>query len=662
MRSTRGALALLFLASCTGGGKPSDEEQLLITWADADGDTIIDLHEGFADPDAEEPVPSTDTDGDGTADYLDEDSDDDGIPDIDEAGDDDPLTIAWDTDGDGEKDFRDLDADDNCIADADEPRADMDGDGVEAFADLDDDGDGIGDAYEIGGDCAVPDFDGDGTPDYTDTDSDADGIPDLYEGGTSAFEDEPRDADGDGTPDYLDDDSDGDGLLDADEGAGDPPRDTDGDGTYDFADLDSDGDGISDAAEVASGTLPYDADTDGDGYTDGAELAAGTDPTDAGSVIEGLYVTVPERQRLEQGFEFTLSVERGDIAFLLDTTCSMTSTLNGVSGEFSSIVSALASSLPDAQYGVANFDDYAYGDYGVPGTDKPFELVRQVTSSSSAVQSALSALRVHNGYDLPESSMEALYQGLTGAGYDQDCDGTMDSRTDVKPFIASSSDPFAGRGGEFYDASGDGAIGGFGFRDYALPIIVYATDAQMRDPDASNNSYNGTPGGCPLDAGRSDVVSAANAMGATLIGISVGGSAAVSQMTTLATQTNSLGDTDGDGRADDALVFTWSGSSATLRNTIISAIEDAVSAVQFTSVSLQVDGDEHGFVAEIEPASYPLSSSASGQVVDFTLTFRGAVAALAEDQVFLVTLNVVGDGTVLLDTLDVYVVVPGSGA
>jgi hypothetical protein len=52
----------------------------------------------------------------------------------------------------------------------------------------------------------------------------------------------------------------------------------------------------------------------------------------------------------------------------------------------------------------------------------------------------------------------------------------------------------------------------------------------------------------------------------------------------------------------------------------------------------------------------------SGELVDFTLEFLGTVTATAEDQLFLLTLNIVGDGTILLDTLDIIVVVPGTSA
>ena len=416
---------------------------------------------------------------------------------------------------------------------------------------------------------------------------------------------------------------------------------------------------IKDADETALGTDPLESDSDGDGYTDGAEETAGTDPTDASSVIDGLYVTVPERTSVEETFEFSLNVQMGDIAFLLDTTCSMTATLNGVSGEFARIVTEVSAVLPDAEYGVATFDDYYYSSYGYSG-DKPFYLIQQVTSDTSAVQTSLNRLSLHNGGDGPEGSMEGLYQTLVGGGYDQNCNGRYDSSTDILPFTASSGDPFGGTAGQNGSGSGDGTVGGMGFRDYALPIVVYATDNYMRDPDASNSYYNRTPGGCPDDGSSRGVANAANDMGALLIGIAVSSTLPVAQMTSLAQDTNSLADTDGDGRADDELVFSWSGSSSTLRTTIVNAIEDAVSSVQFSSVSLVVDGDENGFVSSISPESYEMSGSPDGETVEFTLNFRGAVAALTEDQIFRVTLNVLGDGTVLLDTLDIYVVVPGS--
>ncbi|MCK6505147.1 hypothetical protein L6R53_17410 [Myxococcota bacterium] len=660
-------LVPLLLAACNGGkGGDGDGDTVAVTYADADQDSIIDMHEGYttiAGEEGEDPVvEERDSDGDGTPDYLDLDSDDDGIQDINEAGDTDPLTLPFDSDEDGTADFLDLDSDDNCIPDAQEGANDQDGDGIAAYNDLDDDGDGLLDSIEIGDSCTLTDSDGDGRPDYHDTDSDDDGVADLYEAGTSAWETEPRDTDGDGIPDYLDLDSDGDGYSDTDEsGGGGPdvePRDTDGDGDYDFHDSDSDGDGLTDAEERDRyGTLPYSSDTDGDGFSDGAEVGAGTNPGDPGSIIEGVYVTVPERTTVEESFDFTLSVRMGDVAFLLDTTGSMGGTLTAMTNEFSTMVTEISSALPDAEYAVGSFDDYNDAAYG-SGSDKPFFMDQQVTSSTTSVQSALSRLVASGGGDGPESTIEAVYQALSGVGYDQNCNRSYDGSDDVRPFLASTSDPFGGAGGQNYVSSGagGGSMGGMGFRDYALPIVIYVTDNQLRDDDVP--SY-GTPGGCPGDAGSSDVVRAAADIGAYLIGIGTN-STPISQMNSLAEATGSYADTNGDGRADERLVFTWSGSSSSLRSTIVSAIEDLVTSVQFERVSLEVANDPYGFVTGISPEYYELASSADGQTVEFQLDFRGSVAQAEEDEIYTLTLNVIGDDTVLLDTLDIFVVVPGS--
>lgn len=659
--------SLLLALACTGPGSGRDNEGQEVTLVDSDGDTIIDIHEGIwvaaETEDGEAERTEADTDGDGEPDQLDLDSDNDGISDADEAGDTDLLTLPFDSDGDGIEDFRDLDSDENCIPDAEEGGTDLDGDGILAVADLDDDGDGILDSIEIGADCARVDSDGDGTPDFQDIDSDGDGIGDIYEAGTSAWNSEPADSDGDGTPDYLDLDSDGDGFSDNVEGRTkgpeDEPADTDGDGIYDFADIDSDGDGLTDADERdVYGTSPFANDTDGDGFSDGAEVSAGSDPKDASSQIEGIYVTVDERDSHEERFDFTLNVQMGDVAFLIDTTGSMSGTINGMTSEFSSIVSQLSGTLPDAQYGVATFDDYNFGGYG-SGQDKPFELRQQITSDISRVQSSLSSIPLHYGNDGPESGMEGLYQSLTGVGYDQNCNGSYDSADDVKPFTSSGSDPFGGGGGQFYNSSsaGGGSEGGYGFRPYALPIVVYATDNYMRDPSAGY----GAPGGCPGDATAGDVVTATNNLGGYLIGIAANSTIPQAQMNDLASRTGSTADTDGDGAADDLLVFRWTGSSSALRSTIVNAITDLVESVQFSTVELQVD-DPYGFVTGVSPSSYSLSGAPNGQIIQFTLDFLGAIPAGEEDEIYKLTLNVLGDGTVLLDTLDIYVVVPGRPA
>lgn len=79
---------------------------------DDDDDTISNFHESKS--------AMLDTDKDGTPDYLDKDSDGDGISDKDEAGDDNVVTPPIDTDGDTKPDFQDTDSDNDGLSDKDE--------------------------------------------------------------------------------------------------------------------------------------------------------------------------------------------------------------------------------------------------------------------------------------------------------------------------------------------------------------------------------------------------------------------------------------------------------------------------------------------------------------------------------------------------------------
>lgn len=242
-----------------------------------------------------------DADGDGIADPFDLDSDNDGIPDIDE--------VTGDTDGDGIPNFQDLDSDNDGIPDLVEAGfPDKNGDGIiDSFGQPDWDVDGDGLANEADADDLNPsllasdnfdplsptnDNDADGIPNFLDLDSDNDGIPDLIEAGGV-------DTDGDGVIDYpipgnpaSMSDADGDGFFDAYDpdidnifgidqagnvlikynndifsgGQNSFNPDQDGDGIPDYLDLDSDNDGIVDLIEAGG------VDVDGNGRIEPGEF------------------------------------------------------------------------------------------------------------------------------------------------------------------------------------------------------------------------------------------------------------------------------------------------------------------------------------------------------------------------------------------------------
>jgi hypothetical protein len=182
---------------------------------DSDGDGIADFLDtdgnGDGEPDATQLT--TDLDGDGVMDAVDLDIDGDGIANPIEAG---PAGAPIDTDADGTPDVRDLDSDGDSISDRDEGDRDPDRDATPSFRDLDSDDDGVPDAIEAGdADLATPPracgaevnpvsgaVEGDGLPDYSDADSDNDGAGDgeEVEHGTDVCH---TDTDGDGFPDLV---------------------------------------------------------------------------------------------------------------------------------------------------------------------------------------------------------------------------------------------------------------------------------------------------------------------------------------------------------------------------------------------------------------------------------------------------------------------------
>ncbi|WP_132644050.1 T9SS type A sorting domain-containing protein [Roseivirga ehrenbergii] len=271
---------------------------------DTDGDGIDDA---FDDDNGGTSTDPEDTESDGTPDYIDTDSDNDGFLDILE---------AWDTDGNGIANTvptgidSDLDGLDNAFDNVFGPNSttniynnedaldfpnvttsgmtaerdwrednevDSDGDGYINSEDIDDDNDGILDVDE-----GIEDFDNDGISNNLDLDSDNDGIPDIIEAGGVDTDDDGR----------VDDDTDGDndGWADTFDNVGVGQTgtplvnpDTDSDGNKNFLDIDSDGDGIVDLIEsqetTVGPTVPSGTDTDLDGLDDAFDTDHGGSPT-----------------------------------------------------------------------------------------------------------------------------------------------------------------------------------------------------------------------------------------------------------------------------------------------------------------------------------------------------------------------------------------------
>ena len=669
---------------------------------DRDMDLISAMDEGDGDPD-----------GDGVPNHLDDDSDGDGFSDLEEAGDRSCTTPPVDNDRDGIPDFLDLDANGDGLPDA-EQTGDTDGDGIPDYRDYDVDGDGIDNVIEWGDGDSPRDTDGDGTPDVRDLDSDGDTIMDVHE---SAI-----DSDLDGTPNYLDLDSDEDTVPDAEEAGdaelGTPPMAcaneidpvtgmVESDGLADFVDVDSDNDGLGDADEAILGTDPCELDSDDDGTDDLAEGAyerfncpdgvSGTGcgcATDSACGIprEHFYVVLPYNGApVERDLEFGTSIRVADVFFITDTTGSMGGTLDRVKATVSTpgtgLIDRITDTIPDAWVGGGQHDDFPFASYG-GGVDEPFILAIRMTPPERAadVQTAFNAMGLHGGGDGPESQTEAIYQVLTGHG------GTW-----------SSGSTYTMR-----RYSGDCLDTGWGapcFRDAALPIIVLFTDICAHEgPPGEDSSCMPYTGITPAPADFTTMVGEMNRRGAKFVGInarSFGASCAdtvgpdgYSPCYYLRRTAEETGSVDLDG---NALVYdlpAGGASDTVFIDTVVGAIETVA-----TRVPLDIDtgvrddpSDEPGvdatrFVKRRQPACRAMPPAATcwtappglehddavafvdlstffgvipGTMVTFRITFQNDFyPGDTRARVFVAFIDV-RTGTAILDTRQVFVVVPAN--
>jgi hypothetical protein len=511
------------------------------------------------------------------------------------------------------------------------------------------------DAYEIGGVPQAPaDSDGDGAPDFRDDDSDDDGIADAIEGSSDLDDDE--------IPNYLDDDSDGDCVPDALEGDGDP----DGDGAPSFTDVDADGDGLGDEREDADcdglvdqgETSPVDGDTDGDGVSDLVEVAAGTDPTDPGDNPQqnGDFVFVvpyegdpdPDQDDLD----FSTSLKKVDLYVLMDLSGSMNDEATAVRNNMSTVVRQLTC----PPLGSGDPDDCIRELWSGVGTftyaeRNPYVNRLRIQPDPDATGPAIPAVDNASCSACAEPHRLAAWATVTGLGFaSSGC---------------SSADSFPAAGSCASSPAGPGAIGYPCFRPGALPVLLLATDepSQYTCPSATT------------------VINRANSIGAKIIGI-LGSSVAATTRDQLETLAEGTGAVTSGGTA---LVFDGAGAGAS------GAIENAIRTLA-NNVPLDVSAqpvDQGGdavdavsaFVDHLETLQLGTSACAGGLTDSdsdgdgFDDLYRDVlpgtpvcwklvaqpnttVPATADPQLFRARVDVYGGGVTLLDSRDVWFVVP----
>ncbi len=247
-----------------------------------------------------------------------------------------------------------------------------------------------------------------------------------------------------------------------------------------------------------------------------------------------------------------------DVFLLFDDTGSFTSNSPIVRAAFPSIISQLQSRLTgiDLGFGVGRLEEYG-GFASEYANGRPFILnqpivAADVTGFEASIQAALDRVAPGYGGDTPETVIEALYQMVTGAGFDGNNDGdTLDSgaaglaSTQINPGSSGDVPAFSSFTADATNGvlAPSGTIGGAGFRSGALPIIITATDTGFAyqpkgDPtvdiigidsttlpvSAFTDSSRGTT---PFSsgAGIQETVTGLNALGALVIGLGTADSA-----------------------------------------------------------------------------------------------------------------------------------------
>ncbi len=283
---------------------------------------------------------------------------------------------------------------------------------------------------------------------------------------------------------------------------------------------------------------------------------AGTSNAPVGNVTPRLIqASLADGEKLSQTVSLTLPNTGGvtnmvDVFLLFDDTGSFTANSPIVRAAFPTIISRLQAALPgiDLGFGVGRFEEY--GNFAVEfSSGRPFILNQPIVASSTtgfqtAIQAALDRMAPGYGGDAPETDIEALYQMVTGLGFDGNNNGSV---LDSGPAGLASTQIAPGASGDVPSFSSfradptnnvlpsDGSIGGAGFRPGALPIILTATDTGFAYQPKNETSIVGAGGlTLPLSAltsasrastpfgagaGIQETITGLNALGALVVGL-----------------------------------------------------------------------------------------------------------------------------------------------
>ncbi|HND53200.1 MAG TPA: Ig-like domain-containing protein, partial [Pirellulaceae bacterium] len=441
---------------------------------------------------------------------------------------------------------------------------------------------------------------------------------------------------------------------------GEPTTTTAADGSYAFTDL---APGAYVVREIAAAgyehTYPL--------TTGGTLWPSGVSHPAVGTVSPGeITASLASGQSLRQTVSITLPgtgalTNLVDVFLLFDDTGSFTYNSPIVRSAFPDIIAQLQTSLPgiDLGFGVGRFEEY--GNFAWEyDSGRPFILNQPIVAASTsgymtAIQAALDRTTPGYGGDQPETDIEALYQVVTGAGFDGNNNGSvLDSgraglaATQLNPGASGDVPSFASFVADPTNSvlPAAGTVGGVGFRAGALPIILTATDTGFAYEPKGESVVTGvggltlpiskftetsrptTPNGA--GAGIQQTVTALNALGALVIGLGTNPEATLDPrqgleaLSTLTGAVNRSTATIDNGTVDpiapgDPFYFQIaSGFGASVANGVVNAIQNAV-----TNVAVNVTVQASDPRVRIINHSGVATSVGAGQTASFDVEFIG---------------------------------------
>ena len=150
--------------------------------------------------------------------------------------------------------------------------------------------------------------------------------------------------------------------------------------------------------------------------------------------------------------KFSTNIKQADVAFVMDTTGSMSSAISNLTSALQgTLMAQLQAAIPNVGLAVVDFKDFGSGD--------PWAVnVRQgITTNLTLAKNAVGAMSASGGGDTPEAAAAAMQYSLLG----QAMAGS--------PSVAAHT-------------NAAGTFGGADFRAGSVPVIVNITDADWHDP------------------------------------------------------------------------------------------------------------------------------------------------------------------------------------